>query len=207
MVPLSISILVLVFVVLGIVLLPGFLHVAPFLMDTAVRARGGFALENSVRASRERNQLVLLLLLAALLLSYRYRIYNPSFLQGMGDNLQLLAHAGIMAGYLLLRLVLYLLFKPRRRYDYYQYAHRLGFTFFALLMLWVLPTAGILAILGANDLVVKWFIFVEAALIYLVYLLRRAQILSLSCNPLLTFLYLCGLEILPTAVLVVSGLM
>lgn len=201
------GILVLLFVVLGIIMLPGIFHLAPFLSDTVLRARGSVALENSVRASRERNQLAFLLLMPALLLAYRYRLYDPSFFQELSDSLRLLALAGVVGAYLLLRLLLYLLFKPRRRSDYYQAAHRQSFTYFVLSMLLVLPTVGLLHIFGANDLTIKWFIYIEAGLGYLIFLLRRTQFLALSCNPLLTFLYLCGLELLPTAALVVSGLM
>jgi len=46
---------------------------------------------------------------------------------------------------------------------------------------------------------------VEAGVLYLIYLLRRAQILSMSCNSLTTFLYLCGLELLPAALMVVPA--
>jgi hypothetical protein len=68
-----------------------------------------------------------------------------------------------------------------------------------------LATVGILYLAGVDDLIINRFLLIESGVIYLIYLLRRGQILSLSCNPLTTFLYLCGLELLPTALLVVSA--
>jgi len=64
---------------------------------------------------------------------------------------------------------------------------------------------GILYLVGADDLTVKTFLLIETGVTYLLYLLRRGQILSGSCNPLTTFLYLCGLELLPAALLVVPA--
>ena len=70
----------------------------------------------------------------------------------------------------------------------------------------MLPTVGILALAGVNDLTVKTVILAETAFIYLVYLIRKSQILSMVCGPLQVFLYLCALEVLPTGLLVASAL-
>ena len=84
-------------------------------------------------------------------------------------------------------------------------AYRAGYTFFILLMMLSLVTVGILWLLHSSDLTVKTFLLVEAAVVYFLYLIRRGQILSTSCKPLTTFLYLCGLELLPTAALVLTA--
>ena len=73
-------------------------------------------------------------------------------------------------------------------------------------MLLLLFTVGILSLFSCNDLTVKRFIYIETIAVYAVFLLRKAQILSMSCNPLRTFLYLCGLEFLPTSLLVLSAI-
>ena len=94
---------------------------------------------------------------------------------------------------------------PRRRYDDYQMAYRVGHTYLILLMMLALLTVGVHYVIGSDDLMIKRFLLVETGLTYLMYLLRRAQILSTSCKPLTTFLYLCGLELLPAALLVGSA--
>ena len=204
-VPLLMSLMVLAFVLLAIVLLPAFLHILPALADSVLRARGSSSLENSVRQSRDRTLVALVLMIPAFLLVYRYRLYDPSFLRDLPPNYRFLAIAGVFTGFMLLRLVLYLAFKPRRRFDFYRQAHRTGFTFFILLMMVVLFTVGILFLFDCNDLTIRSFIYTELALTYLLLLVRRTQILSLSCKPLTTFLYLCTLEILPSALLVISA--
>jgi len=199
------NILVIVCVLLGVVLMKLFLQLFPYLADSFLRVRGGAVLENNLRLSRDRNFLALAMLLPAVLLMYRYRLYDPVFLQGLPSNLYMLSLLGVLVAYLLIRFLLYQLLKPRRRFDFYRLAHRAGYTYFILLMSLLLATVGILALIPCNDLTIKRFIYTEVLVFYLFFLLRRAQILSRSCNPLRTFLYLCGLEFLPTSLLVLSA--
>ena len=204
-VPLTGTLLVVASILLFLLILRSFLTVLPYLRDTVLRARGSAALENSVKVSRDRNLVAAVFLLPAVLLIFRYRLYDPSFLQGVGPDIRLMVIAGVFFGYLLLRYLLSRWARPRRRYDDYQMAYRAGYTFFILLMMLALATVGILYLVGVDDLIINRFLLIESGVIYLIYLLRRGQILSLSCNPLTTFLYLCGLELLPTALLVGSA--
>ena len=121
------------------------------------------------------------------------------------DGQLLPAVAGVFLVYLFLRFILYRWFRPRRRYDDYQMAYRAGYTFFILLMILALLTVGVCYVLHLSDLTVKTILLVETGVMYLLYLFRRGQILSMSCNSLTTFSYLCGLELLPTALLVVPA--
>ena len=205
--PVLMGILVTVFVVLALLLIKNFLHVLPFLWDSVFRARGSVALENNVRVARERNQQVFVLMIPAILFIYRYRLYDARFLQSLEGNWRLAAVAGVFLAYLLLRFLMYLILKPKRRSDHYRMAHRAGFTFFILLLLPAILGVIILYFFRANDFIIKSFLYILAALTYLVFLVRKSQILSLSCNPLLTFLYLCGLEILPTGALIATAVL
>ena len=203
--PMVASLLVAVSVLLFLLILRNFLNILPYLSDSILRARGSAALENSVKVSRDRNLVAVVLVIPAILLIYRYRLFHISYFDALSPNMRLLAVAGVFTGYLILRFLLYRWFMPRRRYDDYQMAYRAGFTFFILLMLLALATVGVLTVLGLPDMTVRTFLLVEAGAAYLLYFLRRGQILSMSCNPLTTFLYLCGLELLPTALLVVPA--
>lgn len=203
--PLSGIVGAVVSVLLFLLVLRSFLSVMPYLADSILRARGSAALEHSVRVSRDRNLVAVVFVIPAILLMFRYRLYDPSFVQDLEPDLRLGVVGAVFVGYLLLRYLLYLWARPRRRYDDYQLSYRAGYTFFILLMLLALLTVGILYIIKVPDLIVRTFLLCEAGAVYLVYLLRRGQILSLSCNPLTTFLYLCGLELLPTAVLVLTA--
>lgn len=204
-IPFVAIVLVSVAILLFLLIFRNFLNVLPYLSDSMLRARGSTALENSVKVSRDRNLVAAVFLLPAILLIYRYRLYDPAFVRALDPSLRLLVVAGVFLGYLLLRYLLYLWARPRRRYDDYQMAYRVGYTFFILLMMLSLVTVGILYLLHCSDLTVKTFLLVETGVLLLLYLLRKGQILSTSCNPLTTFLYLCGLELLPAVLLVLSA--
>jgi len=204
---LSVSILVVLFVVLMMVLLRSFMHLIPFIADSFLRARGSVALESSVRVSSDRDMVALVMLLPMLLLAFRYRLYNPSFLADAAPDIRMGLIAAVFAGYLLLRLFMYAVLKPRRRYEQFQVAHHATYTFFILMVILLLLTAGIMYIFRASDDTIRLILYAETAFVYLLLLFRRAQILSLSCNHLRTFLYLCWLEILPTAALVLSAVL
>ena len=202
---LAASILVAVSVLLFLLALRSFLSVLPYLSDNILRARGSAALENSVRVSRDRNLVAAVFIIPAILLIYRYRLFDIAWFDTLSPDLRLAAVAGVFIVYLLLRFVMYRWLRPRRRYDDYQMAYRAGFTFFILLMILALTTVGVCYVLRLPDATIKTLLLVEAGVMYLLYLFRRGQILSMSCNSLTTFSYLCGLELLPTALLVVPA--
>ena len=199
------SVLVAVSVLLFLLALRSFLNVLPYLADNIFRARGSAALENSVRVSRDRNLVATVSLVPAILLIFRYRLFDIALFDALSPDMRLLAVAGVFLAYLLVRFLLYRWLRPRRRYDNYQMAYRAGYTFFILLMMLALVTVGVCYVLRLPDLTVKTLLLVETGVMYLLYLFRRGQILSMSCNSLTTFSYLCGLELLPTALLVVPA--
>ena len=188
-----VNIVMVVYVAVALALLPTFSHLAPYLADAVFRARGSEALEFSVRVTRERDIISYFLLIPAVLVMSRYKLYDPLFMQkigAMGEGWYLLACVGVLAAYLLLRLIIYLILKPRRHFEYYRLAHRAIFTFFILFMLLALPGLGLMTVLGVNDMIIRSVLYALLAVVYFIYLVRRAQLLSLSCNGLRTFLYL-----------------
>ena len=203
--PWLLNLLMVLFVVLAIATLKRFLQVLPYMADSYLRVRGSAALEGSIRVSQDRNLVALVLTIPAVLLVYRYRLYFPGLLEPLDPNLQLAGVFLALLSYSLLRHLIYLWVRPRRRKDTFRQAHRVGYTYFIFLMLVLLGTVGLLALIGLEDTIVRWVLYAETAIIYLLFLSRGAQILSLSCNHLRTFLYLCALEILPAALLVVSA--
>ena len=205
--PVLFVVLTVSFILAAILLLPRFISLAPQLFDSLFRARGSVSLENSVRASNDRRLVALVLLIPAALLTYRYRLYDAAFLQEMSDAWRLACIIGVIFAYALLRLAVYALLRPRRNNDFYRLARRTSYTYFILLMVLSLIVVGVLSLFRCEDAVIRQVLYVEFIFLYLSFLGRRAQILALSCNHLRTFLYLCGLEIVPTAALIVSAVL
>ena len=205
--PVLFVVLAVAFVLAAILFLPRFLSLAPLLFDSLFRARGSVSLESSVRASNDRRLVAAVLLLPAALITYHYRLYDAAFLRDLSEGWRLLAVLGVIWAYAMVRLLIYLILKPRRNNEFFVLARRTSYTYFILMMVVVLVSVGILSLFRSPDAVIRQVLYTEFILFYFSFLLRRAHILGLSCNPLRTFLYLCALEILPTAALVVSAIL
>ena len=200
-----VNLLVVAFAVLAIAILKRFLQVLPYMADSYLRVRGSAALEGSIRVSQDRNLVALVFTIPAVLLVYRYRLYDPSLISDLDPNLRLAGVALALLAYVLVRHIIYLWVRPHHRVDIFRQAHRVAYTYFIFLMLLVLITVGILAIVGVESTIVRYVLYAEIGLVFILLLYRSSQILSLSCNHLRTFLYLCALEILPAVLLVVSA--
>ncbi len=200
------DILVVVSVLLCIMVLGRFMGLIPYLTDSFRRVRGSVALEGSIRVRQDRNLVALSLVIPAILLVWRYRLYNPELIDGLDSDIRLCAVAMALSAFVLFRKLMYMLLRPRRGKENFSHAYRVAFTYFIFLMIFLLLMVGILSLAGVEDAVVRWVLYGASAFVYLLFLHRFLQILSLSCNPLRTFLYLCGLEILPLSLLIVSGI-
>ena len=197
--------LVVLSVVLAMALLKRFLQLLPYLADSFLRMRGSAVLESSVRVSQDRDLVAMALVVPAIVVTYHYNLYNPRFLQGLDPTLRLCAVAAALVAYGFLRWLIYVWVRPGNHLDIFRQAHKGVRTYFIFFMLLVLTSLGVLALAGVESAIIRYVIYAQAALVFLLTLQRCAQLLSLSCNRLRTFLYLCALEILPAALLVVSA--
>ena len=88
----------------------------------------------------------------------------------------------------------------------YMIACKAGRTFFSILTLILLAMAGIMSFIDTPAEVVTDAMLWVSACIYLIYLLRKTQILISSASFFAAFLYLCALEMIPTGALVASAI-
>ena len=200
------SALVLLSVFLIMLLMQGIFHAIGPVLRSFTRLRGTVNLEGSVRTARDRNITALALLLPFVLIVNRSGLYAPAFLASRDADTRLALFCAVVAAYLILRLLMYVLFRPRRRAELFGVARRSVWNCFILLCLVLLPLYGILVLAGVQADIVRLVIFVIVTVFYGIAFLRRGRILASFCNPLTTFLYLCGLELLPTGLLVASAL-
>ena len=113
---------------------------------------------------------------------------------------------GVLLVYLLLRNILYNMILSRtRNANNLVVAHKSAYNFFIIITLFLVVTTGLLYVSGAAESTFKTFILLEMAVLYLVMILWQNEILLGSCNPLTTFLYLCGLEFVPTGLLIAAN--
>ena len=88
------------------------------------------------------------------------------------------------------------------RPDTFHTAHTSFFNYWILAGLLLVLTAGVIAFTGIPDDTGRRILLYELAVMYLVAILRKSQILLSYCGPLTTFLYLCALEFIPTGALI-----
>ena len=191
--------------VLGIIFAGAYVKILPELFRCLLSPRSAGGIESSVRLSRDRNILALSLFPAAMLLAWWCRLINPDWMVGLGPGARMWLVGAILAAYVLLRVVMDLVLQPRRSSETWTNSSHAFYTFFILGMSLLLPSFGILFVCGASPEAIRLIIIVEIILVYSVFLIRRAQILLQSFATLTTFLYLCGLELLPTGILVATS--
>lgn len=194
-------------VLVGIVLMRRFIEVLPDIFSSVSRPRGGAKIEGNLRLSQDRNFVALALVIPFFLLVYRYRLYNPSFLASLPDNLRLGGIAAAFVLFFLLRQLFYVWLRPRRRGENYRIAHRSAYTHFIILVTVLLVAAGILALTGVQEPMCQRVLYILSGLVMLGFWVRFFQILSLSCNYFRSFLYLCSLEIGPLVLLAATAVL
>lgn len=195
-------VLVVAAVLIGIAGLRDLLRLLPELLYCFSRPRASVSLEYNTSVVRMRNTAALISILPFCLLADRFGLFRPELWSAVPEEWSAPATVGVFLAYLLLRTVCSALIRPPRLSGTAADAvRRSPWNYFILLTLLTLLTVGLLYIFRPSDTVVRITLYAETALFFLLSLLRSGQILASGFSGLTTILYLCGLELLPTAVL------
>lgn len=202
------SVLIVACVLAAIIFLQNILNALPPVLASFARIRNCKDIEGSVRLSRDRTLMAILLMVPFVMLLSRFRLYDPSWMEGFSPEWHLAGVAGAFLAYLLLRFLLYVWLRPRRmrEAEAFTMAHRFSFSSFIILTLLLLVVTAVLLVFKVNDLTVKYILFDVGVVFLALYCIRKSQIFALSCNHFTTFLYLCALEFLPTGLFVASAI-
>lgn len=203
-----ISGLVVLYTLLFLVNIRSLLKILPALGDCLNRWKGNLDLEDSLQLSRSRNLIAGILFVPSCLIVYRYGLFEPRFLEQVPEIWRFPAVLGIFLLYLLVRGYLNW---QLEMHDYgrtvFTAANRSFFSYLIALFLLLFLIGGILPVFVRTPETRRTVLLVVLAAFYLFYLLRRSQIFASVCNPFITILYLCGLEILPTGLLVFTAVL
>ena len=200
------DILALISLLVILLLIRRIVDIFPSLMACMIRWKENVNLQASMKMRTDRDLLAAALFIPFCLVVFRFKMYCPEFLSGLGEATRLWATAGICCAYLLLRIACRFLFKlhdtPKSTYKTAAESFK---TYFIILTLMLLATGGILSFLNVSPMHINAAMFWISGAIYMVFILRKTQIFLSSCNLFVSFLYLCALEILPTGVLMASA--
>lgn len=201
------DILAIISTVSVIILMRRLLNIYPSLLACIIRWKESINLEASVKHSLDRNMFAVAMIIPFCLIVYRFGIYSPAFMEGINETFSLLIIIGIFGAYFALRRAMIRIMRPKKMNPKtYKAAICCAYTFFIILTLTLFFVGGIMALLKTDPIVTRTAIIWLSAIIYGIYIFRKTQIFTSSCSIFRGFLYLCGLEIFPTGILVASAL-
>ena len=190
----------------ALLVLRDYLRVFPLLAGCLVRSRGNIEIEHSVSQARARNRCALAGMFIFGLLADRYLLYPNSYLQTLPHGWRYAALLGVLTAYLLLRgLLALLLRKPKLDSESRSGALTALWNYFLTALPLMLLSTGLIWLFGGSDAAARIVFYAEIFIILLFTFIREGQILRSKYSPLQTFLYLCGLELIPLAALIVPG--
>ena len=195
-------ILCLVAVALMVVNLIDYFRLFPSLLYCIDRSHGAETLEHSLGLARTRTLSALIYILPLCLVFDRYQIIRPHFWSAIPPAWSAPAMIALFAAYMLARDLCYLFFRPRRLSgESYAALRHNPFNYLLLVAPLLFVTMGVVAIFHLPADLTKYLFLGELLLVWAVSLVRSGQILRKRCTGLSTFLYLCGLELVPAALL------
>jgi hypothetical protein len=182
-------------------------NILPSLLACLIRGKESLNLEASVKLSRDRDALALAMIIPFCLATFRYRLYFPGFFEGLSDDAALGLTFAVFFAYLLLRIAVSALFRPQKiQKKTYAAASKASFSFFIIYALLLLAMGAAFSLTDIFEADARNAMLWVSAFIYMLFLIRKTQIFSTSCSVFIAFLYLCGLEMIPTGILVVSAI-
>ena len=182
-------------------------YILPDLMKCLTMWRWNITAENSARFSRSRDIYGLLCIVPAALLASRYGVFSARFIAAAPEAWRTACVIAMILGYLVLRTIMFgALSRKARDVSGWHAAACAARNLGTLGTITALAVSGVLTLAGAGDSAARYAVIGVAGFFYLLVLGQKAQILRTSCNPFVTFLYLCALEFLPTGLLIAANL-
>ena len=201
------NILAIISLVIVLMTLRRLVGVFPSLMACLIRWKESVNLEDSVQLSIDRNILALALFIPFCLTAWRFDLYVPAFADGLDETAGLGVIIGIVLLFASVRKTLEFFLRPKKNNGKaYQAACRASRTFFSLLTLALLAMGSVMTFVDVPaETITSAMLWVSAA-IYLIFIIRKTQILMSSASFFAAFLYLCALEIIPTGAIIASAI-
>ena len=200
------SILGLLSLVAVLISLRTFLSIMPSLVACILRAKENINLEESARLVRERNVVYLVLLVPAAIAISWYNLWCIDVFDTWLPEFRFLITVGMIGAGVGMKVLLARLMEPRgvnrKLYNAVKFSFR-NFSVTATLL--CLVTIGTMSLFGADDESIKSVTLCVAGGVYVIYLLRKLQIIASFRDIFSSILYLCALELLPTGIIVAAG--
>lgn len=198
--------LAVIFTFIFLLCVRSFFKIIPSLWDCVLRWKGNIDLEDSLQLNGSRDLTAVILFVPACMVAYSHDLYHPDYMDGLPPAIGFAALCGTMLAYVLLRAFLnWQLEMNAYKTKTFTAANSAFYNYMIILFIIMFPSGGILHVTTGNEELTRIVLLHIIAVTYLIHVFRRGQIFASVCNPFTTFLYLCGLELLPTTALVISA--
>ncbi len=202
------NILALISVLIVITLLRRLVNIFPSLVTCMIRWKESVNLEASVKNSYDRNIIAIGMIIPFCLVAAKFRLYNPSFMDNLGEDIRIGITSGVFILYAMTRLLASTMIHTGiGKKKTYETANKAAYTFFIMLTIILAGIGGVLSFANVSAGIIRSAMLWISVFIYTLYMLRKTQIFASSFSIFTSFLYLCALEIIPTGMLVVSALL
>ncbi len=201
------NILALVSTLIIITLLKRLVNIFPSLLACMIRWKESVNIEASVKNSYDRDIITVGMVIPFILVAAKFRLYDPTVMEGMNENLRIGVTAGVFLAYYVIRLMASMMVQTRKqRRKTFTTAAKAAYTFFIILTILLTASGGVMSFIGMETAVIRNAMLWISAFIYALLILRKFQIFASGFSIFASFLYLCALEILPTGILIASAL-
>lgn len=191
--------------VLLVLELQDILRLGPALLRCVPLWKGNVELEHSVSQARTRNTVALVLGILFCIVADRYSLLNPSFRSMVSPPWRLGITSALLLGAFVVRRLLYAVSPFRSKTAEYACTVRHTFYNYFIIFATLSVLSGVvLGAFGTPERIVRSVLMGEALAVWILHLSRTGQILSSRYGVFATFLYLCGLEILPAGLLILT---
>lgn len=185
-----------------------FVALVPVLMDSLSRWRTCLSIDSNLQTRSARNLFGFIFIIPFTVIADRFSFIPAARLAAVPAEWHIVAVLAIIVAWLLLRSIIYFICSLRiRKRELFQTAHKSFFNYWILAGSLNIVTGGICLLAGVDAGIARMVLLGELALLYLIAIIRKSQILASFCSLSHTFLYLCALEILPTGTLIALSLL
>ena len=180
-----------------------YIKLCPALFGSLLQTSTAIRTEDKCKLSRSRNMIFALSILPLSILVWHNGLLRPGWMSSLEAPWDFLATTGFLMGYFLLRLLLRVVLPvPKLKNKVYAAWCGLPRTFVPVLLTIVAPLSILMQAAGVPEDSSRIVLFSLIGICYFIFLIRRFHIFASEGNFLQAILYLCTLEILPTAVAV-----
>lgn len=199
------AIFIVIFTTLALLTLRDLLDLIPLLLKSMFRWKESVNIDASIQKKSARDGLAWIYTIPIAMVIDRYDLLKIEALEFIPDTFHSLAVLGFLGAWMLFRWICFSAWSTKtKRPETFRTAHSSFLNFWIIAGFFLVFTVTVVSLTNAGNNAGRTVLIYELVVLYALAIMRKWQILASYCNPFVTFLYLCALELIPTGVLVAA---